>query len=278
MKKGLFLLLLLLLLGCAREKEQAGGDVLVRVGPKVITTEDFRREVESLPDAYKPMLIEPEAKRRFLEKLVDREILLLEAEKAQVAEREEVKRKIEECQKGVILEAFIREIVAGKDEVSEEEVKRYYEEHKEEFFLPERIRVRHIVVPTLEEARALRERILRGEDFAELARRYSISPSAKWGGDLGYIQRGQVGKEFEEAAFALREPGEISDIVKTTFGYHIIQLEDRKPPRQLPLEEVEDEIRAKLRERKRQEALEEYLEKARQKYRIAINERLLEEE
>lgn len=274
--KVLIVVLLLLFSGCTKEREKPESKVLAQIGPKVITVEDFEREVESLPDAYKPLLVDPEGKRRFLEKLVEREILLLEAERAGVGKREEVKRRMEECQKGVILEAFLKDIVAGKDEVTEEEIKKYYEEHKEEFFLPERIRVRHIVVPTYEEARALRERILKGEDFAELARKYSISPSAKWGGDLGYIQRGQVGKEFEKAAFSLRHPGEISDIVKTTFGYHIIRLEDRKPPRQLPLEEVRDEIREKLKERKRQKALEEYLKEAKGRYRISINETLLE--
>ncbi len=273
MRTVVFLLILpLIFLGCGKEE---GGKVLARVGPRIITLKEFEKEMESLPEFYKPMLIEPEAKRKFLEKIIDREVLLLEAKRAGIDKREDVRRKIRECQKGVILEAFLSEILSGKDEVSEEEVRRYYDEHKEEFYLKERIRVRHIVVKTLEEALRIKKRLQEGEDFAELARRYSISPSAKRGGDLGYIQRGQVGREFEEAAFSLKRPGEISDIVKTTFGYHIIRLEDRKPPRQLSFEEVKDEIRQRLREEKRQRALREYIERVKARYKIVINEKLL---
>ena len=134
------------------------------------------------------------------------------------------------------------------------------------------------MVKTREEAEEIKRRIAQGEDFAELARRYSISPTAKRGGDLGYIERGQVGKEFERAAFSLKELGEVSDIVKTTFGYHIIRLEDRQEARQRTLDEVRDEIRQRLRERKRREILEGHLKELRQKYRVTIREELLEGE
>jgi peptidyl-prolyl cis-trans isomerase C len=266
-------LMLIIILACAKKEETK---VVARIGDKVITLEEFEKEVESLPDFYKPLLLDPKAKREFLEKLIDREILLLEARKAGVYEREDVRRKIEECEKGVILDAFLSQILREKDEVTEEEAKRYYDEHKEEFFMNESIRVRHIVVRTLEEAKEIKKRLEQGEDFVELAKRYSISPSGKWGGDLGYIQRGQVGKEFEKAAFSLKRPGEISDIVKTTFGYHIIRLEDRKPPRQLSFEEVRDKIIQKLKEQKKQKALEDYLKKVKKQYKIVINEKLLE--
>jgi peptidyl-prolyl cis-trans isomerase C len=266
-------LMLIVILACAKKEETK---VVARIGDKIITLEEFEKEVESLPDFYKPLLLEPKAKREFLEKLIDREILLLEARKAGVYEREDVRRKIEECEKGVILDAFLSQILREKDEVTEEEAKRYYDEHKEEFFMNESIRVRHIVVRTLEEAKEIKKRLEQGEDFVELAKRYSISPSGKWGGDLGYIQRGQVGKEFEKAAFSLKRPGEISDIVKTTFGYHIIRLEDRKPPRQLSFEEVRDKIIQKLKEQKKQKALEDYLKKVKKQYKIVINEKLLE--
>lgn len=278
MKRTFSLVLVLVLvfniIHCRKREDKP--QVLVRIENRTITLEDFHREIESLPEFFKPLLVEPKAKREFLEKLIDREIMLLEAEKAGIEKREDVTRKIEECRRGVILEAFMSQILAGKDEVTDEEAKKYYEEHKDEFQLGERIKVRHIVVKTLEEAQEIKKRLERGEDFAELARKYSISPAAKWGGDLGYIQRGQVGKEFEKAAFSLKKPGDISDIVKTTFGYHIIKLEDRKPPQQLSFEEVKDKIKNRLKEEKRNKILEEYLEKARKSYKIEVNEKLLE--
>jgi len=271
----IFGLMALAFFACEKKEE---AKVVAKIGDKPITLEEFEREIESLPDFYKPLLLEPKAKKEFLEKLIDREILLLEARKAGVYEREDVRKKIQECEKGVVLDAFLSQILTGKDEVTEEEAKRYYDEHKEEFFMNESIRVRHIVVRTLEEAKEIKKRLERGEDFVELAKRYSISPSGKWGGDLGYIQRGQVGKEFENAAFSLKKPGEISEIVKTTFGYHIIRLEERKPPRQLSFEEVREKIIEKLKEQKKQKALEDYLKKVKKQYQIVINEKLLEGE
>ncbi len=253
-------------------------EVLAEIEDRVITLEEFKREIEELPEFLKPMLIEPEAKKEFLRNLVDRELLLLEASKRGMDKEEEVLRRIERCKKAVILEAFLDDLFRGKDEVAEEEISRFYEENKEKFQIPERIRVRDIVVKTREEAEEIKRRIAQGEDFAELARRYSISPTAKRGGDLGYIERGQVGKEFERAAFSLKELGEVSDIVKTTFGYHIIRLEDRQEARQRTLDEVRDEIRQRLRERKRKEILEAHLKELRQKYRVTIREELLEGE
>ena len=88
-----------------------------------------------------------------------------------------------------------------------------------------------------------------GEDFAELAKEFSEGPSKDNGGDLGCFGRGQMVPPFEEAAFALGE-GEISDVVETQFGYHIIKLTGRKPERQIPFEEVEGQIRQSLLDQK----------------------------
>ncbi|MFQ5975844.1 MAG: peptidylprolyl isomerase [Candidatus Hydrothermarchaeales archaeon] len=90
-----------------------------------------------------------------------------------------------------------------------------------------KIRASHILVEKHSEAVALIEEIKKGESFAELARKHSICPSRKRGGDLGFFGHGQMVKEFERAAFKLKK-GEVSDIVKTKFGYHIIKLTDKK--------------------------------------------------
>jgi len=130
-------------------------------------------------------------------------------------------------------------------------------------------------VKTLEEAKEIKKRLYRGEDFITLAKQHSISPSKAQGGDLGYIDRERVGKAFGKAAFSLKRPGELSDIVKTTFGYHIIRLEDRQGPRQRTFSEVQEEIRKFLREKKRKEILTVHLEELRKGAQILINEDLL---
>ena len=114
-----------------------------------------------------------------------------------------------------------------------------------------------------------------GADFITLAKRYSISPSRAQGGDLDYIERGKVGKEFERAAFALKKRGELSDIVKAELGYHIIRLEDRIGPRQRTFSEVQEEIRNRLRNKKREEILAAHLKDLREEAQITIHEGVL---
>jgi parvulin-like peptidyl-prolyl isomerase len=89
------------------------------------------------------------------------------------------------------------------------------------------IRVRHILVKTREEAEEVLQRLRRGEDFSKLAQERSICPSGRRGGDLGYFGPGVMVKPFEDAAYSLLREGDISGVVKTQFGYHIIRLEDR---------------------------------------------------
>jgi peptidyl-prolyl cis-trans isomerase D len=137
--------------------------------------------------------------------------------------------------------------------VSDLEVKDYYEYNLEMFREPEKVRARHILfklAPDASEAtekkvREKAEKVLKearkGKDFAALARKYSEGPSKKNGGDLGYFSKGQMVKSFEEAAFSMKK-GEISDLIRTRFGYHIIKVEDIKKAETKPLKDVRDQI------------------------------------
>jgi parvulin-like peptidyl-prolyl isomerase len=182
---------------------------------------------------------------------------------------------VEQFRQGLIIEALMEELCEGKDAVSKDEVSAYYRQNKKKYLLGERVRVRHIMLKTLDEAKEIRNRLYQGEDFVTLAKQYSIwQPTKEQGGDLGYIQRGMVNKAFERAAFSLRR-GEISDIVKTEYGYHIIRLEDRQPPRQLTFSEAQEDIRKFLRDKKRREILTAHLQELRKGAQISVNEELL---
>lgn len=139
----------------------------------------------------------------------------------------------------------------------------------------EEVRARHILIDKEEEearglANQLRERILEGESLSELATTYSSCPSASDGGDLGFFQRGSMVGPFEEVAFSL-PIGEISDVVETEFGYHIIQVEERKDLSSLD-EEKQEEILGELREDKKDEVFEEWLESRKMVTEIIIND------
>jgi peptidyl-prolyl cis-trans isomerase D len=141
--------------------------------------------------------------------------------------------------------------------ISDEEVESYYEENIDLYQQERQVKARHILfkldpgAPEEEEekvrARALSvlEKARAGEDFADLAKEYSEGPSSEEGGDLGYFSQGQMVKPFNDAAFGM-EKGEISDLVKTQYGYHIIKVEDIKENQIKSLDEVKDEVRDRL--------------------------------
>jgi len=155
----------------------------------------------------------------------------------------------------MVAKQYLDNIRMAAVDVTDASLEQYYEDNKRRLTLPEQIRVRHILItwkpmgkpddrafiresmlPILERARA-------GEDFAALAREYSDDFATKQaGGDTGFFHRGEMAPNFEEAAFAL-EPGEISDPVETSFGVHIIQLEERRAEELLALDDIRDQLR-----------------------------------
>jgi len=154
--------------------------------------------------------------------------------------------------------------VASQVEVSDAECHEFYVANPDKFALPEGVRARHILLrltqpadaatreQVREKAARLLARLQAGEDFAAVAIEASEDTSAAQGGDLGYFPRGQMVKSFEDAAFAL-QPGEISDIVESRFGLHIIKVEDRQPAQTVPEALARERIEAHLLEVKRQQ-------------------------
>lgn len=160
--------------------------------------------------------------------------------------------------------------------ISDEEMKKYYEDNKKDYYKDE-VKASHILISTVDdngkelseskkkEAKKKAEEVLEkaknGQEFSELAKEYSDDTgSASQGGDLGYFTKGQMVQEFEEAAFSLK-PGEISGLVESEYGYHIIKVYD-KIDEQLPFDEVKDEIKTTLTENKYISSIEEISKKA----------------
>jgi parvulin-like peptidyl-prolyl isomerase len=140
----------------------------------------------------------------------------------------------------------VQRAVAGPVELSDEELATYFADHEADYAQPEQVMASHILVATKEEAIELHLQLSEGADFAELARERSIDPgSGSQGGDLGWFGRGMMVAPFEDAAFAL-EIGELSDIVESEFGFHIILLTDRQEAFEPELSDVIDQVRADL--------------------------------
>lgn len=156
--------------------------------------------------------------------------------------------------------------------VTDKEIKDFYDKNVEKFKNPEMVKASHILISfendadeaAKKEARAQIEKIQKqlkaGDDFAELAKAHSACPSSANGGDLGFFGRGQMVKPFEDAAFGLKS-GEVSDIVETSFGYHLIKLTDKKAEETQTIDDVKARISDWLRQQKIDSKFEQYIEK-----------------
>jgi parvulin-like peptidyl-prolyl isomerase len=169
------------------------------------------------------------------------------------------------------VERKIREIYATAPEPSESEIRDYYEQNKEQFQSGEQIRVAHVVkyvnwqtdeTTAMETVTRAHEEIERGVPFEAVVEKYT--DCADSGGDLGYVMRGQMVEEFEDMVFNL-SPGQVSDVFRTRFGYHIAKAYDRKPPTIPDLKDIKKQIAEAVRDQKREQALGEYLDRLRSK-------------
>ncbi|MFA4991526.1 MAG: peptidylprolyl isomerase [Candidatus Omnitrophota bacterium] len=159
----------------------------------------------------------------------------------------------EDVKKGIYINTFLETKVFPNLNVTEEAKKQEYETNKDKLNVPESVRASHILIKAAADANeevkkaakdkieALRQRLAAGEDFAALAKENSEDGTASNGGDLGYFKRGDMVKSFEDVAFTM-EKDQISAVIETQFGYHVLKVMDKKPARTLTYEEVSEDI------------------------------------
>jgi peptidyl-prolyl cis-trans isomerase C len=277
MKKLLVCLFLaLLVISCAKKDD---GKVLATIDDEKITLQEFNKELDKIPMNMKMLVASESGKKNYLDRLVVKKLLMKEASKAKIEDDKEFQDRVKDIKEQLIIEALLKKKITADTQLSEDDLKKYYEEHKEDFKKDREINTRHILLKTEEEAKQVQAKLQKGEDFTELAKKYSIDPNVKQsGGEIGFQPKGSLIPEFESAAYKLNKVGQVSGIVKTQFGYHIIRLEGVKPPSYVPLEEVKDFIKQKNAQEKQKEVLEKYIEELKKNAKITINEALLKEE
>jgi len=266
------------------------GPVLARVNQEVITPGDFRDEIASLPEYTQNQLRTSEQKLKRLEDMIKERVLRQEAERRGLHEDKGIQRKVERYRNRLITEKLYQEVAREKGDVSDAEVKQYYDANKDRYVQKERIRASQILIlvppdadveqesKSLAQAEEVLQKAKGEADFGELAKEYSEGPTAVRGGDLGYFSRGRMVPEFEEAAFALNEKGDISGIVKTKFGYHIIKLTDKQAEKQLELAEINERIKRQLESQNRREVRQTLDQDLRKNASIEVNTEHLEED
>ncbi|MGG1215417.1 peptidyl-prolyl cis-trans isomerase [Micromonospora provocatoris] len=161
-----------------------------------------------------------------------------------------------------------KDVIAASIDITDEELKQYFEENKDDYGQPEQVAASHIFLEDEATAKEVEAKITAGEDFAELAKAYSVdTDTSEDGGDLGYISRGQMDEQFEEAAFAL-EKGAVSGVVQSAEGYHIIKVTGKVPAEEAVFEDVKDEIYETVLETRINEEYTTWLAEKQEQYKI----------
>lgn len=211
-----------------------------------------------------------EGRQKLIEELIMHELVYSDAIENGLEKDEEFIHVLNTMKKSM-LQQFSLSKILNKVTVSDDEIAEYYEKNKTTFKTNEMVKASHILIDSEEKANEVLEELTDGLSFEEAAAQFSSCPSKSAGGDLGQFGRGQMVKEFEDAAFSMKK-GEISKPVKTQFGYHIIKLVDYIPERDSKLDDVKEDIRKNCTIAKQDKVYFDKKAELKQKYKVEVFE------
>lgn len=210
-------------------RAQDANPVIAKVNGAEIHQSDLAVAEEELGPSLQQM--DPATRREnLISFLIDMKIVAKAAEDKKIGDGADFKQKLAFARNRLLMDSLLAS--EGKAAVTDDAMKKVYEDATKQVSGEQEVHARHILVPTEEEAKAIKADLDKGADFAKLAKEKSKDPGAADGGDLGFFTKEQMVPEFSAVAFALA-PGKISDPVKSQFGWHVIKVEekrDRKPP------------------------------------------------
>ncbi len=240
-------------------------ETLAVVAGEKITEKELNAFLQSVPSQQQAYISNPQFREQALEQLIALYMFAKEGEELKLEETEEFKAVIANARKDILAQMAMRETL--KDAVvSEEELKAYYDANNAQFMKGETINAKHILVAEEDKCNEILKAIENGEVvFEEAAQQNSTCPSGQKGGDLGAFGKGQMVKEFEEAAFAA-EIGQVVGPVKTQFGYHLIKVEAKNEATVSSFEEVKESIRRMLVQQKQNTVYGEKVAALKEKY------------
>jgi len=253
---------------------EEGDPVIAKAGDYVFKQSDFKRLLTYSPPYLQEQLKgSPQQKELLIRRLMQYKIISGMAIKEGFDKKPEVKEQLQYLINDFLAREYLVQNVVEKVSVTEDDVKKHYEDNKDKFTVPEQVRARHILIKvpfgtSEEEKRKAKEKmknilewLKKGEKFETLAEQYSEDPNSnKKGGDLGYFPRGKMPKAFDAMAFSMK-PGEISEIVETDYGYHIIGVEDHMEAKVKGFDEVKGLIKEQLTNDLAKSRVEEFIKK-----------------
>lgn len=245
--------------------------ILASFSGQTITLGEFNQLWEEVPEDYKLQL----DKSMVLDQMISEKLLIQEAKNIGLEEDNDVLEQIKKITEQILVQVLIEREILDKIKINDEEILEYYEQNKDSFTEKEQVYLYNIILETEEEAQDVLEQLKAGGDFIEIAKEKSTGPSAAQGGDLGYLAKGTIILEIEEVVFAL-ELEELSEVIKTDFGFHILKITEKKPKSVTALEEAKEDIIDILLPDKQKVAFENLIDELKSKSEIEINEEALQ--
>jgi peptidyl-prolyl cis-trans isomerase C len=253
-------------------------------GGEVITAEEVSREAARLPPALREQFETPAGRREFTRSIIDKRLLVHEARRRKLTEAPELRRQVRELEERLAVQALLAQEEATAGSPSEQELRAWFEAHREELIRPEQVRIGRILVSVSskaseaergrarKKAEALAARLRRGEALAQVARE-GDGPERVQGGELGLVARGGVLEpSLEQAAFALERPGAVSPVVAVRDGFVVLQLLERKLPRVPAFEEVRAEVEGRLAPARKRQVFDAIVARLRQEASVQLVE------
>jgi peptidyl-prolyl cis-trans isomerase C len=258
--------------------------VLVKMGKTAITQADFDTRIDALPPEYRNRFKSDAQKKEFLEMLVQANLLALEARAKKMDKDTVMAARLDDAVNSILAQEYLKRIFDRGLKVTDADIAAYYGQHKAEFTNPEMVKAQHILVKTapdakpedlaraLEKAKKIKDDLNKGADFGKLAEQHSDDPGSKAkDGDLGFFTRDRMVPEFSQAAFALSK-GQISEPVKSYFGYHLIKVTDRRDAQQMDLNDASPRIRSKMENERRKAAMDAEIDRLKKKFNVTFTD------
>ncbi len=249
--------------------------VVAEVNGEPIYLEDVQEIWDTLPEVYRIQF--PGGIQDILEQLIRETLLVQQAQKLGLENDPVILEQLEQIKRQLLVTELIKREIVDKVQVSDEEIEKEYTSNPSLYTEPEQVKAKHIMTSTKEKADEVLQELQSGRPFEEVAKEKSESPDAQQGGEMGYLKKGDLDPNLEKVLFDLA-PGKFSDVVETSYGFHIFLVEEHLKPRLKEVEEVKDEISNRLLPRKQQEAFEKFIEDLKNQSEIVIVEENLPKE
>ncbi len=243
-----------------------GAVELARIGSKSLTDADMKTILGKMSDTQKQQLnSDNELKTRMVDNFVVEELFVQEGEKTGITKDKEFQLALERARRQLLAQQYLQKTVQPK--ITDGNVRKFFDGNKGRYSQDE-VRASHVLVKTEAEAKEVYGKAKGGEDFDVLAKKYSKDPTAAQNnGDLGFFTRARMVPQFADAAFALK-PGEISQPVKTPFGYHVIKVVEKRAGKAVKFEDVKDQVRGDFQN----DSINELIGSLKKNHKVVVNE------